>query len=717
MVAGALERDRDGQETRIAFGAWLAALRQRQEGRLFLWTPVGLTLGIWTYFGLDSEPSRMGVAAAAAVSAALLWFGRRLPILLMIGVVILGFALAKFRSDFCATPLLRATTGEVALVGTVEKVDRASRRRITMLFAPDSIEGVAPSAMPHLLRLSAYEKHGIPAIGSRVSARARLFPNPTPVEPGGFDNGRRLWFERVGGGGRITGPVQVLATAPGWNAGLEAWLQSVRDAMGSRIRAVLDEPIASFAEALITGERATIPKEMNQSLLVSGLFHILSISGLHMWMVAGSVFWAVRSLLALSPTLAVRFPIKKWAAVAAVFMGWFYMLLADSGVATERSFIMIAVVFFAVLVDRPALSTRNLAIAAIAVLVLEPEAAVEASFQMSFLAVLGLVSFFEAWSAWRTDRDLDAAAAQGWTLRLVRKMALATVLSIATTLVAGSMSTIPAAYHFGRLAPYSLIANGLAIPVIGILVMPPALLAAVLMPLGLDGPPLWVMGKGLELVIAISDWVAGFPGAHVVVAQPPAVATATIGAGAVIFCLLAGPVRGIGLAIVALGLALGLRPPDGADLIIERTAANVALRNDAGQWVPAQKRRARFAVEKWLQTNGEEVTPAEAAKRPGWSCEGDRCTTTIKGKRVAYLSGEGPATACGGIDILIAAFPLRGVCKSVPLRIDRFDVWRSGAHDIRIAETGVAVRTARQAQGNRPWVVVPQPRKRAIQAK
>ena len=118
-----------------------------------------------------------------------------------------------------------------------------------------------------------------------------------------------------------------------------------------------------------------------------------------------------------------------------------------------------------------------------------------------------------------------------------------------------------------------------------------------------------------------------------------------------------------------------------------------------------------------MQTNGEEVTPAEAAKRPGWSCAGDRCTATIKGKRVAYLSGEGPATACGGIDILIAAFPLRGVCKSVPLRIDRFDVWRSGAHDIRIAETGVAVRTARQAQGNRPWVVVPQPRKRAIQAK
>ncbi len=135
--------------------------------------------------------------------------------------------------------------------------------------------------------------------------------------------------------------------------------------MGSRIKAVLDEPYASFAEALITGERSSIPKEINQSLLVSGLFHILSISGLHMWLVAGGVFWTVRAGLALVPWLALRFPIKKWAAAAALLMGLFYMLLAEGGVATERSFLMIAVVFFAVLVDRPAISSRNLAIAAL----------------------------------------------------------------------------------------------------------------------------------------------------------------------------------------------------------------------------------------------------------------------------------------------------------------------------------------------------------------
>jgi competence protein ComEC len=712
MVAGALERHGNGRKAVTVFASWIAAAVRCQEGRAFLWTPVALTLGIWAYFSLDTEPSPVGVAIAAGVGAIFLWFGRRLPVLLLIGALIIGFGLAKLRSDLAATPLLHATTGEVAVTGVVKKIDHASRRRVTILFAPDAIEGVAPAAMPRLLRLSAFEKHGVPMIGSRVSAKARLFPNPTPVEPGGFDYGRRLWFDGIGGGGRIIGPVTLLTAPSGWNAGLEAWLQATRDAMGARIRAHLDEPIASFAEALITGERATIPKDLNHSLLVSGLFHILSISGLHMWMVAGGVFWSVRALLALSPPLAVRFPIKKWAAATAVAMGWFYMMLTDSGVATTRSFIMIAVVFFAVMVNRPALSTRNLAIAAIIVLVLEPESAVEASFQMSFLAVLGLVAFYEAWSKRSRVRDPQAAEPPGWVRWLARKAMLATFLSIATTLVAGSMSSIPAAYHFGRLAPYGVVANGLAVPAIGILVMPPALLAAVLMPLGLEGPPLWVMGKGLELVILISDWVASFPGAHVVVAQPPALASAAIAAGAVILCLLAGPVRGLGLAIVAVGLALSLGAPAGADLMIERTAANVVLRNEEGLWVPAQKRRARFAVEKWLQTNGEEATLAEATKRPGWDCTEKRCTATVKGKRVAYLTGEGPATGCDGIDILIAAFPLRGACRAVALRIDRFDVWRSGAHAVRIGAGGVKVETARQLQGNRPWVVVPQARKR-----
>lgn len=711
MVAGVLERDGEDSSQTGAFRGWIGTAMALQEGRAFLWSPVALTLGIWVYFGLPVEPSAYAVLIAAVLAVPLMWLGRRSGIVVLIGLVVMGFCIAKFRSDWTATPLLRATTAQLAVTGTVLSVESTGSKRFAVILSPDLIDGLPTGEVPKRLRLSAGEKSGRPAVGGRVTLKARLSPVPAPVAPGAFDYGRRLWFESIGGTGRVMGEITVMeGAAPSFATRFDSFLQSVRSAMGRRIHAVLEDPIASFAEALITGERSTIPKDLNQSLMVSGLFHILSISGLHMWMVAGGVFWAVRAMLALVPRLAVHRPIKKWAAAVALGMGWFYMLLADSGVATERSFIMIAVVFFAVMVDRPALSTRNLAIAAIIVLGLEPEAAVEASFQMSFLAVLGLVSFYEAWSRLNATRDPERTITRSWLVRNLRKIQLAVFLSIATTLIAGTMSTIPAAYHFGRLAPYAVVANGLTLPVIGIFVMPPALLAAVLMPLGLESLPLWVMGKGLEMVLLISDWVATFPGAHVVVAQPPVSASILLAAGAATFCLLAGSARWLGVALVTTGLLLVAIPQEGPDLLIERTAANVALRNPSGELVPAQARRSRFAVEKWLQVNGEEITPAVAAKRPGWTCTKARCTATVKGKSVAYLMGEGPATECTGIDILIARFPLRHACPAVPVRIDRFDVWRKGAYAVYIKPAEIRFETARDAQGNRPWVYEPRPR-------
>ena len=722
MVAGAVERmageravdapipgERLKDSSRLT--VWLRSAAVAQQGRGFLWSPIALTFGIWVYFGLAAEPAPFATGLAVVLALVLFWRARGNAIIILAAMLAAGFVLAKLRSEITATPLLRATTAEVLVTGRVTSVERASRSRLTIILEPDAIEGLALDRTPRRLRLSSSVKSGHPVAGTKVALKARLAPLPTPVEPGGFDYGRRLWFEGVGGTGRVTAPITVVDAAIPLTARIDAALAEIRTSIGGRIHAVLDEPHASFAEALITGERSTIPADINQSLLVSGLFHILSISGLHMWLVAGGVFWSVRAALALVPWLALRYPIKKWAAVAALAMGLFYMLLANSGVATQRSFVMIAVVFFAVLVDRPALSTRNLAIAALIVLVFEPEAAVEASFQMSFMAVLGLVAFYEAWARFIRSRDKDRSESRHWLRRMVLTMAQAAVVSVATTLVAGALSSIPAAYHFGRLSPYSLIANGLALPVIGIVVMPSALIASVLMPLGLEALPITVMGEGLRAVLLISNWVAGFPGAHVTAAQPWAAAAGVLAGGAVLFCLLAGPFRFAGLAVMALGAGLLTLPPHAPDVLIERSGQNAAIRGEDGLLIPAYPRRARFTIEKWLQVNGEETKPADAARRSGWTCKDNRCDATVKGKRIAYLSKlEGQTIDCAGIDILIADFPLRGACRSVPLRIDRFDLWRKGAHAILIEAQGVKVETARDLQGARPWVVKPEAR-------
>src|SRR5262249_4863176 len=125
----------------------------------------------------------------------------------------------------------------------------------------------------------------------------------------------------------------------------------------------------SIASALITGKRDAISTQVNEAMYVSGLAHVLSISGYHMAVVASIAFFTIRALFALLPAFANQYPIKKWAALLALLAAAFYLLLSGAEVATQRSFIMIGIVLIGVLVDRATLTFRTLTVAALCVVV------------------------------------------------------------------------------------------------------------------------------------------------------------------------------------------------------------------------------------------------------------------------------------------------------------------------------------------------------------
>jgi competence protein ComEC len=679
---------------------------------LVLWTPMLLLLGNWVYFQSRFEPALWPVLGLGLFGLALFWLGRRFRIALVVALLISGFVLAKLREHYVATPLLASSISQSEVTGIVADVESRDRSRVIMLVEVQSASHVPDGQVPRRLRVTAFSKTKI-LIGDTVSFSASLMPLPRPVNPGGFDYGRMLYFWSVGGTAHVKGEITLHDAPISWRYELRRQFHLLRSVMGDRITSAIPGPLGAFANAVITGERAAIPAAMNVSLQISGLFHILSISGLHMSLVAGGVFWAVRAMLAIFSSFALRHPIKKYAATAALLVGLIYMLLADFGAATERSYIMIAVMFFAILVDRPAISLRNLAISAIIILVVTPEESTGASFQMSFLAVMALVAFFQWWSSHPVD--VKAFEQPRW-LRSLKKLWHWLLASVLTTLVAGGASSVAAIYHFGRASPYGVVANGLALPITEVLVMPEALIASLLMPFGLEGWFLKIMHFGLWLTMQVSDMVASWPGANIMVAQPSLLGTALLSLGLYVICMATRSIKLVGVVIMLVGVSLyswGDRP----QILIDERVGNVAIRDDDGALVPASATGGKFAAAKWLTTNGETISIPEAASKPGWSCIEGGCFAEVNGLQVGYLHKQEGLADCPPVDIVVADFPLRGACREAKLAVDRFDVWRNGTYAIYVNDGVVSFKTSKGEQGERPWVFSPRKGIKVLPAK
>jgi competence protein ComEC len=362
--------------------AWVRA--EAGAGRLLPWVPIAFGAGIAFYFSADHEPVAWVTAVAGlafCVAAFLLRRQKIFPIAVLIAAMAAGFAAATWKTARVAHGVLARPMYSVQLSGFVETRDIRER---TDRFVLRVAQMESPRGQIKLERVRLSVRKGTaPAVGSFVELKARLQPPLAPLRPGSYDFGRDMYFAGIGASGFVTGAIKTVEPplAGGLSLRYAAFMQGLRDAIDARIRNVLDGDQRAIATALLTGRRDAISTPVNDAMFISGLGHVLSISGYHMAVVAGVVFFAVRALLALIPALTVGFPIKKWSAAAALGAAAFYLLLSGAEVATQRSFLMTAVVLIAVMVDRRAVTFRTLAVAAMIVLALAPEALVHPSFQ------------------------------------------------------------------------------------------------------------------------------------------------------------------------------------------------------------------------------------------------------------------------------------------------------------------------------------------------
>ncbi|MGF7161441.1 competence protein ComEC [Rhodoligotrophos appendicifer] len=692
------------------------ALRRERAGTI-LWCPVFLGLGIAGFFALDEDPGLLvlglaGLLTASCIAVSLIWHRVATPAFLLACLGI-GFAMAFMRSAALDTPLLLWPTATVQVTGDVKLVEGEPGRRRMAILDIVQIEGLRANPAPARIRIAVGRNGAALRPGDRVSLSAKLFPLPRPTVPGGYDYGRSLWFEGVGATGIGYGEIQTIPHDPLFGQRLRIAIETLRGSIAAAIRTVLPGPSGGMAVALVIGDRSGIPKDVTTAFRISGLSHVISISGLHMSLIAGTTFWLVRALLSLWPALTIRLPVKKIAATAALVTASGYFLISGFDVATQRSFVMIAIMFFAILLDRPAISMRNVALAAILVLILAPEAVLSVSFQLSFLAVMALVAMFAALYENRSSDETGSGPKTpvGASVRFAQR---ATGAAVMTTLTAGLATAPVAAYHFQRLASYSLLANLLATPVIGILIMPMLLLSLVLMPFGLHDWPLWSAGIGIDLLIGIARWVSSLPGAEGIVPAMPLSAIMMISAGALVLLLCRTGLRYTGIGIAVAGFAVAAFPSHPA-MVIDGEGKVVALRNSEGLLVLSDARKATFAARQWLARDGDAASPAAAARRSGFACDAQACVGTLEEvlpvsvvKSRAALDEE-----CRRAAILITDFPVDRPCATPKIVIDRRALMRSGAHQLDLDGDGrLRVKTVRSESGNRPWVIEAQRAKR-----
>ena len=676
---------------------WVAGLR----GRLMLFVPVLLACGIGAYFALPREPTAAEWAALAAAVALLVGLGWRLPedaapLALGLAILAAGAGIAGLRAHQVAAPVLdRHYYG--AIEGRVVIVDRSGSDAVRLTLDQVVLERREAARTPERVRVSLHGAQGFidPEPGLRVILTGHLSPPNAPSEPGGFDFRRHAWFERLGAVGYTRTPVLALEPAAEGRAGLG--VHRLRMRISAAVQAGLPGDTGAFAAAILTGDRSGISRARMQELRDSNLAHLLAISGLHMGLLTGVVFGALRLTLSLAPPLALRVSTRKLAAVGALGAGAFYLLLSGGNVATERAFVMVAVMLVAVLLERRAISLRSVAIAATLILCLRPEALLGAGFQMSFAATVALVGVF---GLLREDR--------AWRARVPRWAMPAVSLVICST-VAGLATAPVAAAQFHRLSEYGLLANLLAVPLMGSLIMPAAVLAAVLAPLGLAAPALWLMELGTRWILAVAGWVAGLDGAVVPVTQPPGWVLPGLALGALWLIIVPGRARLAGAVACALVLPGWIAPPRPA-VLISGDAALVGVMAEGGR-VLSQPRSASFAAGNWLAADGDAADQPSAFARAFREEDRGEVVLRWEGGEIVHLSGRGARAALDA-----ACQPGRLVVITVdpdtrPQRcevLSPIDLRRSGALAFDIGRDGAVRReSVADRAGHRLWTVHP----------
>jgi competence protein ComEC len=543
-----------------------------------------------------------------------------------------------------------------------------------------------------------------------------LDPPPGPASPGAYDFARDAWFEGIGGVGMaMRPPSQADLAAPPLALRVEMAMNRLRWTVATRlardIHAVMgadDAGAAGLAVAVTTSHQDWLAGDDRDALRGSGLAHMLAIAGLHTAAVSGFAFFFFRLAIAAWPWLALRVPGKKVAAAAALLVVAGYLVLSGAHPPARRAAITASIAFLAILADRRAVSLHSLALAALVVLLIEPEAVLQPGYEMSFCATASLVAMAEIWP--RRSRTTGLP----WALAALQKGKDWLIAMVMVSFVAGAATGPFAIQHFNRVANYGVFANLTADFLASALLMPALALCLAAQALGLGshevGPLLLAAGWAARGVVAIGHVFSSAPGAAVTMSSAPTIALALSYLGIVFGCLWRGRLRWIGVPL-AFAVALWPRPAPPAGWISNDGGDAAVVAN--GEVVALKPLTRLYGTQTWAQRRNLRL-PAqpEAAVDALFDCDRNACAPHpfTHPAIAAWWTRRMPkperlARLCERADILIlrADAPTPPACRGVMvLRRSAFEL--GGAAEVYpAAGGGWRLVWAQPLRGSRPW--------------
>lgn len=670
-------------------------------------------IGIITYFQLPFEPRLTSVLALSlCLTVGLIWslyhfrqtsfYNETSVRFFLYGFLslIIGFAVAKIRTDTLSTPMLNHQLKDVFIAGTIKDIEhppykKGNKRRL--LLNNVSYEG-SHKSLPHTVRLNISDHFIGGKPGDRIRCQVDLLPIALPLSLYGYDFQLQAYFSGIGAVGRVKKACVVVEVAH------HTFLSNLRYQLTQTLRKAIPGVNGQIAAALVTGDRSGIPKDIRQNFIDAGIAHILAISGLHISLVAGLIFLIVRRGFALIPFFVERFFIKKWAAIVSIFVTGGYLAISGFGFPAQRAFCMTALVMLGICLDRNPISMRSLSIAATIILFLFPESILSISFQLSFAAVIALISAYE--EGWTPLKDWIANG------RWYRKY-LGHSFGIVLTTVVATLATTPLViYTFNRFTLQAIAGNLLAIPLTSLWIMPAALLAILSLTFG---EFIWVfkiLDWGLSLLILAAKEISHWPGAAILVATPHYLFLGLTTFGGLWFCLWKERWRWFGLILIALSCIFLFSDHHPHVYISEEV---IAYRSAKTLHVSSTK-RGSFAVDIWAKELGLtqiklwdnqvtfyplELNQVTLISNPYLDQAGQKRSYEVIASYITPYCAQNPWLISNGY--------VWKTCKDKidPSHIiDRFQLNRRGGHYLWVGSNGIKVIGAGQHFGRRPWRVM-----------